>query len=69
MEKDNLFCAIKMMLLAVILAEAATLKMMILPEGCLQLIHITALFKTYVEHLILSILFIGLGALIFLTKA
>ena len=68
MDKQLLFYAIKLMFLAVILAEAATLKMILVPESYFEFIHITALFYTYIEHIVLSILFLGLGALIFLAK-
>lgn len=68
MDKQLLFYAIKLLFLVVILAEAATLKTILFPESYFELIHITTLFYTYIEHIVLSIIFLGLGALIFLTK-
>lgn len=69
MYKQNLFNVIKLLALATILVELATLKLILTPSCYLEFVHIHALIWVYTEHIILSIAFLGLGALIFIRFA
>ncbi len=66
--KQNLFYAIKLMYILVILVEGAVLKMIIAPDGFYECFNVNVIFSVYVEHLILSIIILSVGALIFLKK-
>lgn len=66
--KHNLFNSIKLLYLAVILVEADTIRKIIQPVCFYEYLHISTLINTYLEHLILSIIILTLGALIFLKK-
>ena len=67
--RQNLFNAIKILFLMVILAELAVLRMAIMPSSVYEYILVLSSIDTYLEHIILSIVFSSLGALIFLKKA
>ena len=67
--KQNLFYAIKLMYILVILVESAVLKMIIAPDGFYEHFNVSMIFSVYIEHLILSIIILSLGALIFLRRA
>lgn len=67
--KQNLFNVIKMLVLMIIVVETATVKMLILPSSLNEYIYIHAALKIHLEHIILSIVFTSLGALIFLKKS
>ena len=67
--RQNLFYAIKLMYILVILVELAVLKMIIAPDGFYEHFSICMIFPVYMEHLIFSILILSGGALIFLRKA
>lgn len=66
--KDNLFYTVKLLFLITILVELAILKMIICPENLNQYISILVSFEIYLQHIYLSLLFLGGGALIFLIK-
>lgn len=66
--KQNLFYAIKLMYILVILVEGAILKMLIAPDGFYEHYNACVIFPVYIEHLILSIIILSAGALIFLKK-
>lgn len=67
--KQNLFNVIKLLFMAVILVELATIKSIIMPQSFHEYILISTSIKMYIEHIVLSIVFLSLGALIFLKKA
>lgn len=67
--KQNLFNVIKLLFLAIILVELATIKMIIMPSNLTEYIVIHSSINLYIEHIILSIAFLSLGALIFLKRA
>ncbi|MBQ8146241.1 MAG: hypothetical protein IJ039_05605 [Clostridia bacterium] len=66
--KQNLFYAIKLMYILVILVESAVLKMIVAPDGFYEQYNVYVIFPVYMEHLILSIIILSGGALIFLKK-
>ena len=65
---QNLFNSIKMLFLSVILVEADTLRKIIQPQSFSEYLHISTLYHIYIEHIIISIVFLSLGALWFLKK-
>lgn len=67
--KQNLFNVIKLLFLAIILVELATIKMIIMPSNLTEYIVIHSSINLYIEHILLSIAVLGLGALIFLKRA
>ena len=67
--RQNLFYVIKLLFLATILAELSVIRMIIQPVCLQEHLHICASIGMYIEHIILSILFLSLGALIFLKRA
>lgn len=67
--KQNLFNVIKLLFLAIILVELATIKMIIMPSNLTEYIVIHSSINLYIEHILLSIAFLSLGALIFLKRA
>lgn len=67
--KQNLFYAIKLLFMMVILVELSTVRMIIMPNGIHEYIAIQAGLGVYIEHIFLSIVFLCLGALIYLKKA
>ena len=67
--RQNLFNSIKMMLLTVIFVETAVMKMIITPSCIYEYIAVRACIEMYLEHIILSIIFLSLGGLIFLKEA
>ena len=67
--RQNLFNAIKILFLMVILAELSVLRMAIIPSSFYEYVVVLTAIDTYLEHIILSIVFSSLGALIFLKKA
>lgn len=66
---QNLFNVIKLLFIMVILVELATVKMILAPDSIKEYISVFSSIKVYIEHLVLSIVFLSLGALIFLKKA
>ena len=66
--KQNLFYAIKLLYILIILVESAVLKMIIAPDGFYEGYNVYVIFPVYMEHLILSIIILSVGALIFLRK-
>lgn len=67
--RQNLFNAIKLLFMMIILAEVSTIRMIIMPISFQEYIVIQTSLWVYIEHIILSIVFLSLGALIFLKKA
>jgi len=67
--KQNLFNSIKLLYLVVILVEADTIRKIIQPACFYEFLQIHGLLHTYLEHIILSIIILTLGALIFLKKS
>ena len=67
--KQNLFNVIKLLFLAIILVELATIKMIIMPSNLTEYIVIHSSINLYIEHILLSIALLSLGALIFLKRA
>jgi len=67
--RQNLFNAIKLLFMAVILVEASTIRMIVMPADFCEYITTRAQIGVYIEHIVLSLLFLSLGALIFLKKA
>ena len=67
--RQNLFYVIKLLFLATILAEFSIIRMIIMPSCIQEHLHIIATIGTYIEHIVLSIIFLSLGALIFLKRA
>ena len=67
--KQNLFNTIKLLLITVILVETDTVKRIIMPNSIYEYLHMTSSTGVYLEHIIISIVFIAIGALIFLKKA
>ena len=68
-QKQNLFNSIKLLYLAIILVEADTIRKIILPESFYEYLCISTLLNTYIEHIVISIIILTLGALIFLKRA
>ena len=66
MYKQYLFYSIKLLALMVIFLELSTVRMILLPDSYFEFLHISKLIWVYVEHFALSIVFVGLGALILL---
>ena len=67
--KENIFNVIKLLAIMIIFVELATVKMIIAPQNFKEYIHILASVKMYIEHIVLSIVFLSLGALIYLKEA
>ncbi len=67
--KQNLFYAIKLLFMMVILVEVSTIRMIIMPLSFHEYIVIQASISAHIEHIVLSIVFLSLGALMFLKKA
>ena len=67
--RQNLFNVIKMMFMWVILVELSTVRMIIMPSSFHEFLHIKAALDLYIQHIVLSIVFLSLGALIFLKRA
>ena len=66
--RQNLVNAVKLLSLMVILVEVAVIRMIIMPLNIHEYIMLHSSFYTIVEHLILSIVFLGVGGLIFLKR-
>lgn len=67
--KQNLFYAIKLLSLMIILAELSVLKSAFSPDSFHEYIQVFKNAEMYIQHIFLSIVFWGLGALIFLKQA
>ncbi|MBO5262020.1 MAG: hypothetical protein J6B45_03140 [Clostridia bacterium] len=67
--KENIFYVIKLLAIMIIFVELATVKMIIAPQNFKEYIHILASVKMYIEHIVLSIVFLSFGALIYLKEA
>ena len=67
-EYNNLFGIFKMMLITTIFVEFAILKEAIQPISLLDFISLLFSYKVYIEHIVVSLVFICLGALILLRK-
>ena len=63
------YYVLKMLCLMVILVEAAVVRMIILPKSFYEYIVTQASIWTYTEHIILSIVFLSLGALIYMKQS
>lgn len=68
MEKENVFNILKMMLITTIFVEFAILKDAILPPSAKDFVSLIFSYKVYIEHVLVSLVFICLGALILLRK-
>lgn len=66
---QNLFSSIKLMFLQVILVEFAVIRMVVEPTSLHEYLNTYLSGKMYIEHILLAIIFLSLGALIFLKKA
>ena len=64
----TLFAVIKLLFILTIFVELATLQALISPDNAREYIHIILSRTVYIEHIILSIVFLGGGALILLKK-
>jgi len=67
--RQTMFYVIKLLFLAIILVEFSVIRMIIQPNSIQEHLHILASIGVYIEHIILSIIFLSLGALIFLKRA
>ena len=67
--KQNIFNTIKLLLITVILVETDTVKRIVIPNSFYEYLHISSSISVYLEHIIISIIFLAIGALIFLKKA
>ena len=67
--KQGLFNAIRLLAFTIIVAELGTIKRILFPESFFEYLHMSASIELYIQHIVLSIVFWCLGALIFLKRA
>lgn len=65
---QTLYYTLKMLCLTVILVEASVIRMVIMPRSFYEYIVTQASIWVYTEHIILSIVFLCLGALIYMKR-
>lgn len=63
------YCVIKLTLLLTILAELGALKMLFAPDFAREYITAILCWSTYIEHFIISVAMISVGALIHLAQS
>lgn len=63
-----LFYTLKLLLLNIILVELSVVRMIIMPSSFYEYIVTAYSIGVYIEHIILSIVFWSLGALIYLKR-
>lgn len=67
-ERIQAYCIIKLTLLLTILAELGALKMLLAPDYAYEYITAMLCWNEYIEHLLISVVLISVGALMHLAR-